>query len=846
MKRKDTAPSLAQRIALFSAGLLVAFILALGSTSWLLIRSEQANAQRQLLDRDLQLQSSRIGNLISTLHGGLADVARSSLISTALVDSLVKEAYLIPYLQGLRRIDGIPISLAFTDFEGNEIARNGNPGLTDADFDWLRTVLADPSRPTATILGSGDDAELRVAELIYYSRTRTPEGALVYRLKLSDLSGADAPLHWIGDGFTPAKSAISRTLTVPAPLKPLRLGLSLHDSKVVPLTADRVLLLFLAMTLLAIGLAIWATRRIAEHVTVDLKQLSGFAKDVIEHGLAGQRASPGGTRDIRQLADVINSMLDRLKTQHEQLQQESEAQFRSLVENMPGAAYRCDALDIGRLDYVSPGIEDLTGYPPSDFIGNQRRAFSDIVHPEDRTHRQVTQDSLTHVWEYRIVHASGESRWVWERNHLRESADGQSHYLEGVLFDISERKNVEQTLLQAKGMAESANLAKTQFLATMSHELRTPMSGILGMAQLLMAPDLSTTDRLEYTRTVLDSGQILLVLLNDILDLSRIEAGRLEIKESVISPERLCQDIAALFGASARRKQLQVNCRWHGPVGQSYLGDSVRLRQMLSNLLSNAVKFTEEGHIDIEAREVERIDGQATLEFAITDTGIGIEEAKIALLFQPFSQLDTSNTRRHGGSGLGLSIVQNLAQLMGGSVGVESRPGEGSRFWFRVQATPTIDLALEDTGRHRTAAPGMPNVPAASKTAGFRVMVVEDNPMVRKVVEAMLTKSHMHISAYANGQEALEAIMNGANPQVVLMDCHMPVLDGYAATRAIREWEQAHGRPRVPIVALTAGAFEQDREKCIAAGMDDFLPKPVALADLLHAVTAWARIKAEA
>ena len=840
MNASAKAPSLAQRIALFSAGLLVAFILALGSTSWLLIRSEQGTAQRQLLDRDLQLQASRIGNLISTLHGGLADVARSSLISTALVDSLGKEAYLIPYLQGLRRVDGIPLSLAFTDFEGKEIARNGNPGLTDADFDWLRTVLADPTRPTTTILGRGDNAELRVAELIYYSRTKTPEGALVYRLKLSDLSGQDAPLHWFGDGFTPQKSALSRTLTVPAALQPLRLGLSLHDNKVVPLTADRVLLLFLAMTILAIGLAIWATRRIAEHVTRDLKQLSGFATDVIEHGLGGQRASPSGTRDIRQLADAINSMLDRLKTQHEQLQQESEAKFRSLVENMPGAAYQCDALDIGRLDYVSPGIEDLTGYPPGDFIHNTLRSITDIVHPDDRTHRQITPDSLTNVWEYRIVHASGESRWIWERNHLRESADGQSHYLEGVLFDISERKNIEQTLLQAKGMAESANLAKTQFLATMSHELRTPMSGILGMAQLLMAPDLSTTDRLEYTRTVLDSGQILLVLLNDILDLSRIEAGRLEIKESVISPERLCQDIAALFSASARRKHLQVNCRWHGPVGQAYLGDSVRLRQMLSNLLSNAVKFTDEGQIDIEAREVQRVDGQATLEFSITDTGIGIEDAKIALLFQPFSQLDTSNTRRHGGSGLGLSIVQNLALLMGGSVGVEARPGEGSRFWFRVRATPTTNRDLEDTGRYRTDAP------VTAKAAGFRVMVVEDNPVVRKVVEAMLTKSHLHISAYANGQEALAALSEGADPQVVLMDCHMPVMDGFAATQAIRKWERAHGRPRVPIVALTAGAFEQDREKCIAAGMDDFLPKPVALADLLHAVDVWARIKSTA
>jgi len=234
--------------------------------------------------------------------------------------------------------------------------------------------------------------------------------------------------------------------------------------------------------------------------------------------------------------------------------------------------------------------------------------------------------------------------------------------------------------------AEEASLAKTRFLATVSHEIRTPMNGVLGMAQRLLAPELTQHERQGYVRTILNSGQTLLTLLNDILDLSKVEAGKLDLTHSLFDPLQILEETAALFAESAHQKGLRVEVAWRGPECAGYWGDPIRLRQMLSNLASNAVKFTDAGYIRIEGTEVERNSGQAALEFGVSDSGVGVPQDKQSMLFQPFTQVDGSSTRRFGGTGLGLSIVRSLAQMMGGEVGVETKDGEGSRFWFRIRA----------------------------------------------------------------------------------------------------------------------------------------------------------------
>ncbi|MEN9705156.1 MAG: hypothetical protein RLZZ393_1035 [Pseudomonadota bacterium] len=826
-------PRLSQRIALLGSALLVTFILALGGAAWLLIREDQSRAQHQLMDQELDAAAARVGRLLAAVHGELRDVAHSSLLSTALVDSTGREAYLVPYLQGLRRVYGVPVSIVFTDFEGKEIARNGVTGIADEDFRWVQQVLSDRNQPRAVIVGSGETMVLRVAEPIFYSRTQEPEGALLYRIALADLTDGAANLTPAQGSAQPAATAGSRRrVPLPAGLAPIELSLALRQSAVGNLPTADLLALLSGATVVATLLAVWATRRMAAHLTRDLGKLVTFATDVSRDGLEARGNATGDTQDVQQLADALNGMLEQLRRQHRLLQEESEARYRSLVENMPGAAYRCPATDEPELEYVSRGIEALTGFPASDFNVGPRRSYAALIHPEDRSTRRPATGQRFNIWEYRITDAFGQERWIWERNQRRHIAGEPADSLEGVLFDITDRKRTEQSLLQATRAAESASLAKSQFVATMSHELRTPLSGILGMGELLLAQDIDDGERIEHARTILQSGQALLAQLNDILDLSRIEAGRLELRHVPLYPARLAQEVAALFSASAQARHIELRCEPRLPMDAAYVGDPLRLRQMLANFTSNAVKFTDSGHILVSVAERDTEAGSA-LEFSVSDSGIGIPAERTKELFEPFSQLDASNTRRHGGSGLGLSIVQNLATLMNGCVGAESIEGEGSRFWFRI---PAHRQASNTRSPEATPAESLQTIPAE----GIDVLLADDNPMIRRVIESMLKHAGIRCTAVATGAEALTLATGDSPPDLLLMDCQMPGMDGFETTAAIRDWELRHDHRRVPVIALTAAAFEQDRERCLAAGMDDFLAKPVSLRDLVGTVLAHA------
>ncbi len=380
--------------------------------------------------------------------------------------------------------------------------------------------------------------------------------------------------------------------------------------------------------------------------------------------------------------------------------------------------------------------------------------------------------------------------------------------------------------------ASAANIAKSHFLATMSHEIRTPMNGILGMAQVLQMPGISEAERVDCARTILGSGKVMLALLNDILDLSKIEAGKLELEMGALDPARVMGEALAQFAEVARDKGLRIESNWIG-APRHYLGDARRVRQMLSNLIGNAIKFTTQGQIRIAAREA-GADGQsALLEFSVTDSGIGIGQDHQAQMFQPFSQADTSITHRYGGSGLGLSLVATLAQLMGGKAGVESEVGRGSRFWFRIRAGRVASDGPALLGSGPLAGSARP-----AQLAG-RVLVVEGEPTNQKVVVTLLHKLGLDTVVAADGQDALDALARGEAADLILMDVKMPRLDGYRATEAIRRREKVTGAPRHPIVALTADAFAEDQRRCLAADMDGVLTKPVIFEALNAELAKW-------
>jgi PAS domain S-box-containing protein len=401
----------------------------------------------------------------------------------------------------------------------------------------------------------------------------------------------------------------------------------------------------------------------------------------------------------------------------------------------------------------------------------------------------------------------------------------------GYRIDITE-------LVSASEAALEASRAKSRFLATMSHEIRTPMNGILGMAQLLLMPNLKEDEHRDYARTILSSGQALLTLLNDILDLSKIEAGKIQLDTVVFDPVTILGEIQALFSGAAQTKNLQLKSQWLGSANQRYQADAHRIRQMMSNLVGNAIKFSTQGSVRLEATEIEREADAALLEFSVTDTGIGIPEDKRDLLFKPFSQTESSTTREFGGSGLGLSIVSQLAKLMGGDVGVESVLGHGSRFWFRVRVK-CLSVG-EGANQHERAAQDESSSSANAQPLSGRVLVVEDNIVNRMVIESMLDKLGLAVTLLTDGQQAVDAIINGdQKPNLILMDINMPVMDGYTATTLIRQWEADRNRDCLPIIALTADAFEEDRQRCLAVGMDDFLTKPIELNALQLALKKW-------
>lgn len=400
---------------------------------------------------------------------------------------------------------------------------------------------------------------------------------------------------------------------------------------------------------------------------------------------------------------------------------------------------------------------------------------------------------------------------------------------QGIVISRTIRRNIAQrialmdmtkTLGEALDRADAANRAKSTFLANMSHELRTPLNAIIGMSQLLAeAPDAPA--HRDLPRSIRRAGQSLLALISDVLDMSQIEAGKISLCIAAFPPLRLLEDVADMFGPQAQSKGLRLETEIAPDLPAHFAGDQARLRQVLVNLVGNAVKFTARGSVRIEADAARDAAGRRVLRIAVVDTGPGIPESEHVRIFQAFQQGDDSLTRAHPGTGLGLPISSDLVVLMGGRIELSSVPGAGSRFTVLVPEPP--ESAID----RRHVAPSPDDVaPADFDLAGVRVLVAEDNALNASLVKLMLEREGCAVVCVGSGSEAL-AWMRTDAWDVVLMDCQMPGLDGYSATRQWRILEQAERRPRLPIVALTAHAMADDRRRCIEAGMDDYLTKPL-------------------
>ena len=654
---------------------------------------------------------------------------------------------------------------------------------------------------------------------------------------------------------------------------------------------------------------------------------------------------------------------------------ESERRISTLLSNLPGTAFRCrNDFPVFTMEYLSEGFLEMTGYPPEDVVNNNKLCFFDMVYPEDLERlKEDNEDTLLQDKPldtvFRIIHKNGDLRWVWERSRVVELRDDNPNFsvVEGFFSDITERMRLRE--------AEAAGKAKSEFLANMSHEIRTPMNGVIGLAALLADTPLSALQH-KYVSSIRRSADALLSVINDILDFSKIEAGKLDLEIIDISPRATVEEACDILALRAAEKKLKLVFLPEANVPAFVKGDPGRIRQILLNLIGNALKFTDEGEVVVRCRADKRTEGdhaRDVLVFEVEDTGIGIPPERMATLFSPFIQADSSTTRKFGGTGLGLSISKKLVELMGGDIFVESKQEGGSRFSFflplefseaqgphalfahdlRGKTIVVFDLhapsraalasllqgwgaqvleplSLEaflralTSDSHRPdfalmdfAAAGMSaqtcaDILKAGKCldacptaflgsvnvhvpddllrqgviAGFlakpvateslsrllrgvfaqensaapssqedafctehscpprTILLVEDSPINQMVAVDLLENMGHRVDTADNGLPAIE-MLRQKKYDLVLMDCQMPVMDGYTATAKIRDPQNGVLTPDVPIVAMTAHAMRGDKEKCLAAGMDAYIAKPIDMEQLKRAVRIWGAAGAE-
>jgi len=528
---------------------------------------------------------------------------------------------------------------------------------------------------------------------------------------------------------------------------------------------------------------------------------------------------------------ALGSFTDLSEMHHtlEQVQAKDQ-EIKTILANLPDVFYRTDPT--GVITMISEACQVTIGYAPEEMLGKPMAQFYASPQDRERVVKAIVDGGgrAAHV-EAAMKHKSGETLWVSTNAFIRTDAAGKPICIEGIARNISDRHRMEEELRLAKEKAEAAANAKSVFLATMSHELRTPMNGVLGMAHLLQETRLDE-EQFQYIQAISNSGDRLINILNDILSISKFESGRLTVTKERVSLQELASQSAMLFAGAAKARGIELHYQVDAHVAPLHWADPMLISQVLTNLIANAIKFTEQGEVKLWL-QVQSQDGELqTIQFQVQDTGIGIAPADQDRIFESFTQVDYSDTRRFEGTGLGLNIVKNLCQLMGGQVRVESQRGKGSSFIV------TLPLAVATHSGHDPVQPSTNPRKGLEGVASARILVVDDDPISLKVIFRQLEKMGFKPQQAMDGQEALE-ILARQEFDLVLMDCIMPVLDGYSAVAQFRKLQE--GKPRVPVVALTARVLPEDQAKAKVSGFDDLLAKPFEVAQLAKLLLKWLR-----
>ncbi len=940
---KPLSVSLARRFAYMAALLAGIAMLAIAGASWWLIHQEHAASLRSLLKKDAELQATIVSSKLHAIDDRMSELAKSGLIANALLDSTGKESYLTPFLNSIQRIHDIPVSILFADFEGREIARNGNVSFSEQELNWLKEKFSAGQSASQVQLGEKGE-ELIAVEFIVIARSNSVQGALLYRIKLDDLAlqkGVRLVREPESEQLLHSPTAMAAALNVPPIYKHFDFAVvTSHGSSARSVDWQSLWVFFI----LAVGMVVTVIIlgvHFGKRLTRDLRVLDFFARDVSEKGFGTGRAEVADSLEVASLAQSINGMLGRLKQQHDKLD-ESERHKRALLDNVDDGIVSIS--ETGMVELFNPAAERIFGYRSFDVVGkNVSMLMPEPDHSEHDGHLarylRTGQTHIIGIGREVTGRRSNGSVFPMDLQVSEFSLEGRRQFI-GCMRDITERKQAQDEILRLNaGLEErvqqrteelqsqqeelrqsneeleeknklladqrvevevknreieaskltleekACQLAltskyKSEFLSSMSHELRTPLNSLLILAQLLAENDEHnmSEQQIEYAKTIQGAGKDLLALINDILDLSKIESGTVTLELQDVSFANVREQVERIFRHVATSRGLGFDVELAPGLPPSLYTDSPRLQQVMKNLLSNAFKFTEKGQVSVRIAAVESgwsvdHDGlnraQMVIGFHVTDSGIGLPTTKQKIIFEAFQQADTGTVRKYGGTGLGLSISREIAWLLGGELRlVESTPGKGSTFvlYLPLRApepgqnslgtrggAPGSGQRLERDGE--SAAPEAARLDAATQEApqgsmpqeiihqptavaddraaikpGERtLLIIEDDAFFAGILlRAARDKGFKGIVA-ARGDDGLK-LAGKFKPTAITLDLHLPDMDGWVVLDHLKRNPDTRHIP-VEIISV-----DDNRPRGLRYGAFEYLVKPVTTESLHKAL----------
>lgn len=865
--------NLSQKITLLTVGITIAFTFILGLTSFSYIRSNLVEQISNDISQEALSFQAPIQSFLSELNHNIQSMSGNLLVVNALTDSVGRELYIVPFLKGYKTPLDIPFHLALLDFEGKPITPKQRLRTATSSNEALITTTISKEVSYAAIIKDNDTSSLLLAYPVFYGATGRAEGILVLEISLFEilskivnydhttdhyflgLNQGSEPLMEFGVKSEKDFHSVHNPLNLPQELQELQLNIEYGESlaealmpikKVTRVYSVCGVFIFCMITLISR----WAAKKITNPII----SLSQIVNQVAKTGHPSAEFDTNQTGEVGVLAKSFKTMLSRLAEAQNSLESQVEERTKELLSEIEERIKTEKALLLSQREWENTfnSMNDIVTIQDEDMrIVKANRVAYDVF--------QVELGELEGKYCYEVFRGGnspcsncpelitinerethggtitneklGKIFYVTSSPILDEN--GEFTHIVHIAKDITKQKEIELKMAEAHQQAEAANMAKSEFLANMSHDIRTPMNGIIGMTRLALDTTL-TPEQHNYLEKIKLSAEGLLGLLNDILDLSKIEAGQLLIENNNFSLPSLLDNTISMMTFAAQEKGLELILQ-SDALGESVFvkGDELRIRQILVNLIGNSIKFTEKGSVTLKVIPENRDDNQLGLHFMVIDTGVGIPADKQETIFSSFSQVNSSTTRKFGGTGLGLAISKQLVEMMGGRIWCESSEGRGAQFHF------TVALEHGDEQKFR-----QPSEIISSTVKGLTILLVEDNEINRDIARFLLKKDRHRVIEAENGLKGLEILVE-QDVDLILMDVQMPIMDGLTASTIIRASEKDSDLTQfslpdslpekllrqckcrhIPIVAMTANAMEGDREKCLAAGMDNYLTKP--------------------